>query len=104
MSGVSGEISIGERNPPKGRAAQDFTLCRLSILAKEETRLRAAVGVSPTIQHYARNVPLGVETGCGEHLCELLAHPPLVIPVRSGEQFGAPRILLLLQRQARPAE
>jgi hypothetical protein len=39
MSGVSGEISIGERNPPKGRAAQDFTLCRLSILAKEETRL-----------------------------------------------------------------
>src|SRR5271167_946242 len=104
MSGVSGEISIGERNPPKWRAAQDFTICRLSILAKEETWLRAAVGVSPAIEHYARNVALGVEARCSEHLCELLAHPPLVIPIRSGEQFGAPRILLLYQRQAQPAE
>jgi hypothetical protein len=37
MPGVSGEISIGERNPAKGCAAQDFTLCWLSILAKEKS-------------------------------------------------------------------
>src|ERR1700677_4881521 len=58
MAGVSGKISIGESNAAKGCAAQDFTACRLSILAKEETRLRAAVSVSPAIQHHARNVTL----------------------------------------------
>src|SRR5262245_11352048 len=60
---VSRQIRVGECNPPKRRIAQDIPEGWLSVLAKEEPRLRTGVRMTPTIENDARDIAPGVETG-----------------------------------------
>ncbi len=53
------QIGVGKSDPAERRLAQDFSSGGLAASAKEESRLRAQIGVTPAIQDDSRDVPPG---------------------------------------------
>ena len=81
------EIRIGKRNPSVRPAAQNIPRRRFAINAKEKSRLRIHVRVSPPIQNDPRDVPARIEPARREHVAELLAERALVLRKRGPEQL-----------------
>jgi len=71
------------------RSAADSPRRRLSVLAEEETRLRAEVGVAPAIQNQAGDVAAGVEARRLQTSWRIVADPALVLAEWSGHQLDA---------------
>ena len=69
------QVRVGKCNPPEGRAAQNFSRSKLSILAKKESRLRAQIRMTPAVGNNPRNILLRIEPVLREHGVELLATP-----------------------------
>ena len=92
------QIGVGKSDPAERRLAQDFSSGGLAASAKEESRLRAQIGVTPAIQDDSRDVPLGVEAGAGKHLRELLTDLPFIVPEGSSDHFCAALISLRFRR------
>src|SRR5579864_2870759 len=90
-----------ECNPAKGAIAKRIARGRLSIRSKKEARLRIDERVAEPIQHNARDIASGVETGGTEQLRHLLTNSPLIIDERGGQQFGSAQLTLVARRQAR---
>src|ERR1700679_1134461 len=76
----SRKFRIGERDAAKGCTPQDLSRCRLTLSAKEESRLGANVGMTPPVQNDARDIPLSVKSGVPKHGSELFPDRPFIIP------------------------
>ena len=60
------------------------------ITAKVKTGLRGDIGMAPTIQNYARNIPLRVKPGRGKHPGHLLDNLIFIRAIRFTKKLGAP--------------
>ena len=85
---------------PKGLPRRTSRGAGLPLVPYVPARLRADVRVAPAIEHDAGDIPDGVEAGPAEHVDELLADLPLVVPERRGQHLRASDLTLLLDRQS----
>ena len=84
------EIRIRKRNPTVRLIPQDIPRRRLAVHAKEKTRLRIYVRVSPAIEDDSRDVPARIESAGRKHVGQLLAERSLILRERSAEQLRSP--------------
>ena len=91
-----GQVRVREGDPSKGGPSQNFPGRRLSLLAKEESRSRTEIGVTPAVEDDSGNVAAGIESRTREHLAELLPKLALLLAKGGGDQLGASEMPLLL--------
>src|SRR3954467_1581072 len=92
------KIRIRKRNPPVRLIPQHVPRRRLTIHAKEKSRLRIHVSVTPTIENDSRDVFPRIEATGREHVGHLLAECSLVLREGSAEQLRASSAPLLSYR------
>jgi|ERR1700691_3018900 len=94
------QIGISKCNTPKWRIAQDLASGRLATTPKEETRLRAQIGMSPAIQDDSCDIPPCIEAPSREHLVELLPDLSFIISERRCQHLSAASVPLFFGRRS----
>ena len=86
---VASEVRVGERHAPEWRPSKHVRRRRLAVLAEEESRLRAQIRVTPSVQDDSRDVTLRIETRLRKHVRKLFTNPAFILAERNGVQLCA---------------
>src|SRR5437868_5277575 len=95
MVHCAGQIGIRKSYSAKRRSSQNFARRRFVVSTKEESGLRAQVGVAPTIQDNASDITPRVKTRTAKHVRELLPNLLFIVRERSPNHLSAAAISLL---------